>query len=234
MEVGACRHRSFVGPPNRYDIQAAKQFNLLTFLGLRQNHFLLDIGCGSLRAGRLFIPYLFPGRYFGIEPHEWLVKEGIRKELGEEAVRIKRPTFSNVENFDCAVFGRPFDFILAQSVFSHAAEGQIRSCLRTVKQAMKPSSIFVANFLIGKRSYRGDTWRYPGCIRYTLAHMTSMIKEASLFCQLIDWPFSADAFTLLGLRGMMGSQQIMPQWMVITPQVMANQITPQVMAKLRR
>lgn len=221
MEVGARHYRSFVGPPDRYDLVAAMQFNLLTFLGLRENHFLLDIGCGSLRAGRLFIPYLLPGRYFGIEPHEWLVKEGMRKELGEEAMHIKRPTFSDVENFDCAVFGRPFDFILAQSVFSHAAEGQIRSCLRTAKQAMEPGSIFVVNFRIGKRSYKGNTWRYPGCISYTLAHMTSMVKEANLFCQLIDWPLPVDA--LFGLRRVTGSQwTTRSQWMVIIPQVIAK------------
>jgi len=63
-------YRAYVGPVEKYDLVAANQFNLLTMLGLRENHFLLDVGCGSLRGGRLFIPYLLPHHYFGIEPNE--------------------------------------------------------------------------------------------------------------------------------------------------------------------
>ena len=57
-------HRAFVGPREHYDIVGAMQFTLLYFLGLREHHYLLDIGCGSLRAGRFFIMYLKPGHYF--------------------------------------------------------------------------------------------------------------------------------------------------------------------------
>ena len=46
---------------------------------------VLDIGCGSLRAGRLFIPYLLPGHYYGLEPEKWVVDEAIKNEIGEEA-----------------------------------------------------------------------------------------------------------------------------------------------------
>jgi hypothetical protein len=56
-------YRSYVGPSDEYDIMGATQFNLLTSLGLRENHTLLDFGCGSLRAGRLFITYLTKSRY---------------------------------------------------------------------------------------------------------------------------------------------------------------------------
>ena len=41
----------------------------------------------------LLIPYLNRGKYFGIEPNEWLVEEGIKQELGESLLQIKRPTF---------------------------------------------------------------------------------------------------------------------------------------------
>ena len=93
LKPGDAHYRAYVGPPEDYDLIAAMTFNLLTTLGLRQHHSLLDIGCGSLRIGRLFIPYLNRGKYFGVEPNEWLVDEGIRRELGESLVQIKRPTF---------------------------------------------------------------------------------------------------------------------------------------------
>lgn len=69
-------------------------FNLLTSVGLRQHHRVLDIGCGSLRVGRLLIPYLNQGNYFGVEPNEWLVSDGILNEIGQDQIEIKQPTFS--------------------------------------------------------------------------------------------------------------------------------------------
>jgi len=125
----ASLYRSYVGPPENYDVAAAMQFNLLTFLGLRDDHYLLDVGCGSLRAGRLFIPYLRAGRYFGVEPEQWLIEEGIQNEIGQDLIRIKQPKFSNDTNFTLSVFGQQFDFILAQSVFSHASQTHMRRCL---------------------------------------------------------------------------------------------------------
>ena len=79
--VGSHHYRAFVGSSWLYDLVAATQFNLLTALGLREYHYLLDIGCGSLRGGRLFIPYLLPNRYFGIEPESWLIEESIANEM---------------------------------------------------------------------------------------------------------------------------------------------------------
>jgi hypothetical protein len=37
-------YREFVGWPEGWDILSAMQFNLLTYLGLKENHDLLDIG----------------------------------------------------------------------------------------------------------------------------------------------------------------------------------------------
>ena len=45
--IGSHHYRAFVGPPQKYDLVAANQFNLLTSLGLREYHYFLDIGCGN-------------------------------------------------------------------------------------------------------------------------------------------------------------------------------------------
>jgi hypothetical protein len=42
------------------------QFDFLLSKGLQSRHFLLDIGCGSLRGGIHFIGFLDAGRYDGI------------------------------------------------------------------------------------------------------------------------------------------------------------------------
>ena len=123
------------------------QFDLLTRLGLREDHHLLDIGCGSLAVGRLLIPYLLPGRYFGLEPEEWLVGEGIANELGEDIQHVKRPTFSHDRNFTLTVFGRKFDYLVAHSIFTHASPAQISRLMATNGQ--KPALIPPANVVAG-------------------------------------------------------------------------------------
>src|SRR5438128_10037359 len=91
LKPGDAHYRAYVGPPEDYDLIAAMTFNLLTTLGLRQHHSLLDVGCGSLRIGRLLIPCLNRGKYLGVEPCVWLVDQGIKRELGEALSEIKRP-----------------------------------------------------------------------------------------------------------------------------------------------
>lgn len=188
LPTGSRHYRAFVAPAEKYDLVSAMQFNLLTFLGLRKRHYLLDIGCGSLRAGRLFIPYLLPGRYFGIDPEQWLIEEGIKRELGEDIIRIKRPVFSYDNNFSLSIFNQKFDFILAHSIFSHASERQIRRCLSEAKKVMKLTSIFAATFVKGEKNYTGDEWVYPDCVTYTLEHMTTLVNEQGLICKPINWP----------------------------------------------
>jgi len=119
LKPGAAHYRAYVGPPRDYDLIAAMVFNLLTSLGLRQHHRVVDIGCGSLRIGRLLIPYLNRGHYVGVEPNRWLVREGIRNEVGRDQVKIKQPTFSFAS--DLAHFEAPLhlDFAVAQSILSH-------------------------------------------------------------------------------------------------------------------
>jgi len=173
-------YRVFVGPPDKYDVVAALQFTVLARLGLREGHTLLDLGCGSLRAGRLFIPYLLPDRYFGIEPEQWLIDEGIRHELGQDLIRLKRPVFSNDTNFTLTVFGQRFDFILAHSVFSHASEPQIRRCLAEADRALTANGIFVATFFEGRSSYSDTAWQYPDPVAYRWEDLSRFVADAGL------------------------------------------------------
>lgn len=189
-------YRSHVGPPQRYDLIGAMQFNLLTFLGLRETHYLLDIGCGSLRGGRLFIPYLLPGRYYGMEPAQWLIDDGIKNELGQDSVRIKQPVFSNDDNFTLTSFGRSFDFLLAQSIFTHAAQHHIRRCLEQAAQVMTPTSIFAATIFKGNADYTGTEWREADPLTYRLETMQSFAREQGLLCLPIGWPHPSGQFCL--------------------------------------
>ncbi len=178
-------YRAHVGPSELYDVSSAVQFNLLTALGLREDHFLLDVGCGSLKAGRLFIPYLRPGRYYGIEHLPWLIQESIEREIGADLVRIKKPVFSDDNNWTMSVFNRPFDFILAQSIFSHLPQQGIRRCVAEAKKALKPDGIFAASFFLGLDNYDGPSWVVKA--DYTLDFMCRMVESEGMACTPIDW-----------------------------------------------
>jgi SAM-dependent methyltransferase len=164
------------------------QFNLLTSLGLRDHHTLLDIGCGSLRLGRLAVPYLRPGRYFGLEPNAWLIAEGIARECGRDLIVIKQPRFEHFTDFRLTAFGRRFDYLIAQSIFTHAAPAQIRHCLAEAQRSMHANSVFVANIMAGDTNYEGNTWVYPGCVTYTDTKMQELADAEGLVCEGLDFP----------------------------------------------
>ena len=187
LDAGSEHYKAYVGPPKKYDIVGAMQFNLLTSMGLRDYHKLLDIGCGSLRAGKLMIPYLRSGNYYGMEPNDWLIQEGIEHELGKEIIDLKSPNFSNSENFELQVFGEKFDYLIAQSIFSHASPSQIMQCLKEAKAVMNQDAIFLATFVLGKEDYEGSEWVYPGCVTFKEKTIERMISNADLVCRKLKW-----------------------------------------------
>jgi len=129
---------------------------------MRQHHSLLDIGCGSLRGGRLFIPYLNSNCYYGVEPEKWLVKEGISKECGQDLINLKSPSFLYTRDFSFDRFNVKFDYILAQSVFSHTTSEQIQKCLNAVRLCLRDEhSVCAATFIHGEKDYREDKCIYP-------------------------------------------------------------------------
>jgi hypothetical protein len=186
------RYRAYVGPADKYDLISANQFNLLTSLGLRDTHYLLDIGCGSLAGGRLFIPYLLPGRYYGVDPVKWLIQEGIKNEVGEDLIRVKNTVFSYCSDFDFGVFNRKFDYIIAQSIFSHAPEVLIRKCLLESCKVIKRTSSFAFTFVEGDENYDGDFWVYPDFVTYTLEFMHNLLGEYGFDVKVLDWEHPCD------------------------------------------
>ncbi len=209
LKPGDRNYRAYIGEASRYDLMSAAVFQLLTAHGLRERHYLLDVGCGSLRLGRLAIPYLLPGRFFGIEPERWLVEEGIRLEIGRDLIAIKQPNFSYNADFDLACFGRKFDFILAHSIFSHAAPAQVRKCLSGASGVLAPGGLLLASFLCGRKDYAGDEWVYPAIIPYRRSTIASWAEEAGLACRTLDW-YSPNAQTWLRIHRQ-GEEKLLPE-----------------------
>ena len=127
-----------------WDVIGPLQFEFLVENGLRPQNSLLDIGCGTLRAGRHFIRYLDSGNYTGFDISAAAIDyahELVRK----ERLEAKKPTlFVNVEKtlrFE-QLQAAKFDFLLAQSVFTHLPEENVVECLNNVPKVMHGGSKF--------------------------------------------------------------------------------------------
>jgi hypothetical protein len=186
LPPGGAHYRAYVGPPQDYDLIAGLSFTLLFALGLREKDLLLDMGCGSLRVGRLLIPYLRAGHYFGIEPNDWLVEEGIRREVGTSQVQLKKPSFRFVDDFSTHEFGIRFNWVLAQSVFSHTYPDLAEAAFRGVAQSLASDGILVATYKEGQ-STPGSGWKYPGLTPYRWVDLQSVMTSVGLVAERVPW-----------------------------------------------
>lgn len=178
-------YRAGVGPYEEYDLVGGSQFALLFALGLRQHHRVLDFGCGSLRAGRLLIPYLERGNYHGLDPARWLVKEGLAREVGPSQKRLKRPQFYYNDDFTCP--DAEFDFVLAQSIFSHTDRATISHTLGEFHRVLRPGGLAAVTFIVGEgEEYTGEGW-IGGAARYRAETVASLIAESPLVGTPIPW-----------------------------------------------
>ena len=202
LKPGDAHYRAYVGPPEDYDLIAAMTFNLLTTLGLRQHHSVLDIGCGSLRIGRLLIPYLNRRKYFGVEPNEWLVDDGIRRELGDTLVQIKRPTFFFSDSPDTITQAKiAFDFVFAQSIFSHCGLDLIKGWVSAISRSLAQNGALVATFLVGEEDSPRTGWIYPECVNYRAATLESAARDVNLRFEILDWKHPRQTWALFAAPG---------------------------------
>ena len=196
MNPGDDNWRAYVGPPRQYDFMGASQFRLLTMLGLREEHHLIDIGCGSLRLGRFAIPYLLPGRYLGVEPNAWLWRTALEEELGADIARLRQPRFSEDADFGLADAGDgSADYIIAQSIYSHTGQDALATSLHAAARVLAPQGQFLFTIVTPecagtggmKRGAEAQGWVYPACTVFDADSVASACTDAGLQVQQLDW-----------------------------------------------
>lgn len=199
---GQAHYRAYVGPPQDYDLVAAMAFGLLTVLGMRQQHRVLDIGCGSLRVGRLLIPYLNRTCYTGLEPNAWLVEDGIRREVGQDQVDIKHPRF--VFDVDARVLsaeGARFDYILAQSIFSHCGPDLLEAWVAQAAELLADQGALVATFIEGDADNHRKGWIYPDCVSYRPEMLEGLATAHGLDMVRLAWRHPRQQWFLMARPG---------------------------------
>ena len=131
-----------------WEEMGALQFDFLIAQGLAFSHTLLDIGCGTLRAGRHFIAYLDAGCYAGIDLSteaiafaNAFVRENSLESKSPD-LRVNKSQELDFETYD----GRKFDFLLAHSVFTHLLPEHIEKCFSNLHRIMSEESRFYFTF----------------------------------------------------------------------------------------
>jgi SAM-dependent methyltransferase len=163
--VAAGAHRAAIG--GLWEEIGRLQFDFLVSRGLRPDQKLLDIGCGSLRAGVKLVRYLDAGNYYGTDINESLLTAGYDIEIRNEGLLDKLPRSHLVTDgeFDFSWCPAPFDVVLAQSVFTHLPLNHLRVCLeRLVGAAAAGARFYVTIFEIADDHPSHHPFSHPGGI----------------------------------------------------------------------
>lgn len=137
-------HRDMVG--GLWDEIGQLQFSFLKNRGLEPTDTLLEVGCGCFRAGRFFIAYLDQGLYTGLDKEEALVSLGIKEELSEELVKLKKPNIIISDNFNFDEVRQPVKYAIAQSLFTHLTLKDIGVCMKNLAGICDEHTQFYATF----------------------------------------------------------------------------------------
>jgi len=142
------RRHALVGPAELWKMKRDFQIEFLKNSDLKPHHYLLDIGCGTLRGGIPLIDYLQAGHYFGIESREEVLDEG-RRELLEADLEDKSPTLILSPDISQLNVDQKFDFMWAFSVLIHMSDDILNDALNFVNRHLSNEGVFYANVHAG-------------------------------------------------------------------------------------
>lgn len=182
-------HRAFVG--GMWDEIGELQRRLLLDQGMTPDDVLLDVGCGSLRGGRHFIPYLKPGHYVGLDQYPDLVKRGLATEVPSEVQSEKRPRFIYTDTFAIPELSPAPTFALGLSLFTHLTHDAAELCLRNVRPRVAEGCRFYVTFFESERPTEGTRTGKSHSLRgfwFSRSEMEAMGAVGGWDCRYIgDW-----------------------------------------------
>ena len=151
------RRHSLVGSAAVWKMKRDFQIQFLKDMKLKPEHYLLDLGSGTLRGGIPLIGWLQDGHYFGVEVRARALEEG-RKELREAGLEGKNPTLLLSPDISRLTIDRTFDYVWAFSVLIHMTDEILDDTLAFVAKHLSDQGVFYANVNIGDNSRKGR-WR---------------------------------------------------------------------------
>jgi hypothetical protein len=181
-------HREMVG--GNWEILGKLQFSFMVdYAGLKPDDVLLELACGSFRAGRFFISYLNPGNYLGMDKQKVLIDAGRKYEVPDELWKEKKPEVIISADFNFKKLSKRPNLVLAQSLFTHLRSRDIKKCLGKLKQIIKPNGILFASFCESDEpTFYARPSHSSRDFYYTFKEMEKMAKKSGWHCEYIgDW-----------------------------------------------
>ncbi|WP_154222849.1 class I SAM-dependent methyltransferase [Marinicella rhabdoformis] len=127
------------------------QFEFMLRNGLEAHNNLLDIGCGCLRGGVKFIPFLNASNYYGMDINASLLAAA-EIEINRANLVDRNPNLMLNSEFEFHKFEVKFDYMISVSVFTHLPVNNIIRCLQRVSENLKPNGKYFSTFFISEKS----------------------------------------------------------------------------------
>jgi hypothetical protein len=183
LGVGMVGHRAYIG--GRWDEYGRLEYDFMVSRGLAPEHVLLDIACGSLRAGVHFIPYLDAGNYLGIEKEDALIKQALAKELPADIAAEKRPELVVSGDFEFERFSKQADYSLAWSLFTHLTRPDLETCLGNLRAQVPDHHEFYATFLPGAEDENAEDSHAHAAFYYPREELEAIGGACGWACEYI-------------------------------------------------
>lgn len=149
------KRHALVGASNVWKQARDFQFKFLRDQGLKPNHTLMDIGCGTLRGGIPLIEYLETGNYYGMDVRDEVLEEG-SKEISLFKLEHKKANLISFNQFSEVTLDVTFNIMFAFSVLIHLEDKIAEECFKFVSKFLAVGGVFYANVNIA--NYEDGKW----------------------------------------------------------------------------
>ncbi len=168
----------------RYEKTGRAQLEALIRNGLNPWDIFLDIGCGAFCGGYWVMHFLNAGCYHGIEPNVKMFQGGLSHILEPDLLELKKPKFDHNDQYDFSVFNIRFNYLFAQSIWTHAGKKDIVKMLDGFVEHSADKARFLTTIKLPDlfhRDYKGDDWvggSHESDVAGTVRHSFSWIRDA--------------------------------------------------------
>lgn len=171
-------YKAAVGSGENWDTHGDLQRDFLIAVGMKPNHSLLEIGCGTGRLARKVVPYLDVGHYCGIDISiQAVISASSLSDSEGWAERKPEFLFREYPN-------RKFDFAWAFSVFIHLPPNYCEGVMAKVASCLAPAGRFYWSFTPEERNWRSGLKQF----RATVESYRGFANHQGLSFEIVpDW-----------------------------------------------
>ena len=171
---------SMVGPLGFWDELQCYQLHVLCANGLKPEHSLLDIGCGPLQGGVVYILYLNANRYTAIDIEPRRINTAYTQ-VSQHELGAKNPRIILSRSFGEEVFANEsFDFMWASQILYYFDDALMGRLLQFMGKRLNPGGKFLGD-IFSPDHYEFKYPENPGrYVRHTPESIEALTRKHGL------------------------------------------------------